>query len=93
MLIDRVTSATFQNGIIRVDCVAIGPNNEERPSGTLLIPANQLNPVLQSLSNAAKELDRLLREQVAQQLKAAEAAAPKEKSNGNHASKKSKGTE
>ncbi|RXH10140.1 hypothetical protein EAS54_32340 [Bradyrhizobium guangzhouense] len=60
-LIDRIASVTFQNGILRVDCIAAGPNNEERASGTLLIPANQAHVVLQSLIGAAQELDRRMR--------------------------------
>ncbi len=75
-LIDRIGSLTFQNGLLRVDCVASGPNNEERPSGTLLIPANQAGPVLQALIGAMQELDRRVREQVRQQTEAAKTAAP-----------------
>jgi hypothetical protein len=66
ILIDRVGSVVFQNGILRFDCIVAGPNGEERPAGTLLIPANQASAVLQSLIGATKELDRRLREQVQQ---------------------------
>lgn len=62
-LIDRVGAVVFHNGILRFDCMATGPNGEERPSGTLLIPANQASAVLQSLIGATQELDRRLREQ------------------------------
>jgi hypothetical protein len=74
-LIDRIGSVTFQNGLLRVDCVSAGPNNEERPSGTLLIPANQAGIVLQALIGATQELDRRLREQLRQQTEAAKAGA------------------
>jgi hypothetical protein len=74
ILIDRVGSVVFQNGILRFDCVVAGPNGEERPAGTLLIPANQAGAVLQSLIGATNELDRRLREQ-AQQAGAANGAA------------------
>jgi len=63
ILVDRVGSVVFHNGILRVDCIASGPNNEERLAGTLLIPANQAAAVLQSLVGAAQELDKRLREQ------------------------------
>jgi hypothetical protein len=74
-LIDRIGSVTFQHGLLRVDCLASGPNYEERPSGTLLIPANQAGPVLQALIGAMQELDRRVREQVRQQADAAKPAA------------------
>ena len=66
ILVDRVGSVVFHNGILRVDCIASGPNNEERLAGTLLIPANQAAAVLQSLVGAAQELDKRLREQARQ---------------------------
>jgi hypothetical protein len=73
-LIDGIKAAVFHNGILRIDCVTVGPNNEERPSGTLLIPGNQAGSVLQALVTAAQELEKKVREQ--------EAAA---KSTGGHA--------
>ena len=75
VLIDRIGAVMLQNGVMRIDCVAAGPNGEERPSGTLLIPASQAGTVLQSLVGAAQELDRRIREQVQQQNEAAKAAA------------------
>jgi hypothetical protein len=73
VLIDSVTSVTFQNGLLRVDCISIGPKGEQRPSATLLIPGNQFAGVLQNLGNAAKELDRLVRKQFHDQVQAAKA--------------------
>jgi hypothetical protein len=66
-LIDSVKSVTFHNGVLRIDCFAAGPNNEERPSGTLLIPGSQARQVLNALVNATQELEKRLRDQVAQQ--------------------------
>jgi hypothetical protein len=43
-----------------------GSNNEERSSGTLLIPGNQAGPILRSLTQAVQELDKKLREQAQQ---------------------------
>ena len=73
-LIDRIGAVVLQNGIMRVDCFAAGPNGQEAPSGRLLIPATQASAILQALVGAAQELDRRLREQ-GQQATAA-AAAP-----------------
>lgn len=65
ILIDGIANVTFASGIVRVDCVALGPNNEQRASGTLLIPAAQAAPVLNALINAMKELERKLQDQKA----------------------------
>jgi hypothetical protein len=65
IFLDRIGTVVIQNGVLRVDCIATGPNSEERPAGTLLIPANQVATVLQSLAGATQELDRRLREQQA----------------------------
>jgi len=64
ILIDGITNVTIANGIVRVDCVTAGPNNETRPSGTLLIPGAQAGPVLQALVNAMQELQRKHAEQM-----------------------------
>ncbi len=78
ILVDRVGAVVFNNGILRVDCMTTGPNNEERPGGTLLIPINVAGTVLQSLIGAAQELDKRLREQAKQQQAKAGDAAPAE---------------
>ena len=62
--IDAVKAVTIHNGLLRVDCAAAGPNNEERSSGTLLIPGNQRGPILRALTQAIQELDKRLRERV-----------------------------
>ena len=67
ILIDAVKAVTFHNGLLRIECIAAGPNNEPRPSGTLLIPGNVAGPILQSLTQALQELDKKMREQVQQQ--------------------------
>lgn len=63
ILIDAITNVTVANGVVRVDCVAIGPNDEQRPSGTLLIPGFQAGAVLNALVNAVQELQRKQQEQ------------------------------
>jgi hypothetical protein len=54
MLIDRISSISIHNGVLRVDCVGVGPNSEERNSGTLLIPAMQVANVINSLAQATQ---------------------------------------
>ena len=68
ILIDGITNVTFAHGLLRVECVTAGPNNEQRPSGTLLIPGSQAVPVLNALGNALKELQRKQQEQQEQQV-------------------------
>ena len=72
IFLDAIKAVTFHNGVFRIDCIAVGPNNEERPSGTLVIPGNRAGPILGSLTQAVQELDKKLREQ-AQQATAAKA--------------------
>jgi hypothetical protein len=71
MLVDRISAIVLHNGVLRVDCIGVGPNNEERNSGTLLIPAGQVANVINSLAQAAQELDKRLREAAEQQAAAA----------------------
>jgi hypothetical protein len=63
ILVDAISNVTIANGLVRVDCVSVGPNNEQRPSGTLLIPGPQVGPVLNALAKAMKELQRKQQEQ------------------------------
>jgi hypothetical protein len=63
ILIDGISNVLVASGLVRVDCVAMGPNNERRPSGTLLIPGPAAGPVLSALVKAMKELQRKQEEQ------------------------------
>lgn len=67
ILIDGITNVTFAHGLVRVECVAAGPNSEQRPSGTLLIPGPQAAPILKALANALQELQRKQQEHQEQQ--------------------------
>ena len=69
MLIDGFGTVTVAGGLLRVDCVALGPNKEQRQSGTLLIPASQAGPVLTALVNAMKDLQRKQQEQAGSAVK------------------------
>jgi hypothetical protein len=66
ILIDGIKTVTFHNGVLRIDCVAVGPNAEERPSGTLLIPANVAGAVVQALANSLQELQKQMTERAGQ---------------------------
>jgi hypothetical protein len=58
IVIDTIKPVTIRNGVLRIDCMAIGPNMEEWTTGTLLIPRNQVDHVLRSLTQAVQELDK-----------------------------------
>ena len=74
LLIDGINDVVLHNGMVRVDCVSVGPNGQQRHSGTLVIPANVVGGVVQGLVNALAELDKRIREQV-EQAKATEPTA------------------
>jgi tetratricopeptide (TPR) repeat protein len=56
--IDAISTVIIRNGVLRVGCVAAGPNSEARSSGTLLIPSRQVGQILGSLTRAVQELDK-----------------------------------
>ena len=63
ILVDAITNIAIHNGILRIECTAIGPDGKQHPSGTLVIPGAVAGPVLQALINGTQELDKKLREQ------------------------------
>jgi hypothetical protein len=68
-LIDGIKTVVFHNGMVRIECISAGPNNEERPSGTLLIPGNQVGQILRGLTQAMQDLEKKIREAQQQQAK------------------------
>jgi hypothetical protein len=66
-LIDGIKAVSLHNGVVRIDCVSAGPNNEERPAGTLLIPAIRAGQIVQALTQALQDLGNKLREHQQQQ--------------------------
>jgi Flp pilus assembly protein TadD len=59
IVIDAIEALTIRNGVLRVDCVAAGPDGGGRPSGTLLIPGNQAGQLVRSLVQAVQELGKM----------------------------------
>lgn len=64
VLIDGIANLSLHNGIVRVECVAVGADGQGHPSGTLMIPASMAATVLNSLIQGVQELDKKIREQV-----------------------------
>jgi len=52
---------SLDGGVLRVACVAAGPDNEQRQSSTLLIPGDQAGKIAQSLRLALDQLSGRLR--------------------------------
>jgi hypothetical protein len=66
IMMDSVKTVAYYNGVLRIDCIAAGPNGEERLSGTLLIPGNQAGQVLKGLVEAIQELEKRIQGQTQQ---------------------------
>jgi hypothetical protein len=62
---DRISNMAVSNGILRIECVAVNAAGQEKPSGTVLIPANVAGAVVQSLINGMQELEKKRREVMA----------------------------
>jgi len=62
IIVDRINTVSVGNGIVRVECMAASPSGQDKPSGTLLIPAVVAGQVIQSLVSAIQELDKKVRE-------------------------------
>ena len=65
MIVERIANIAVSNGIVRIECVAVNAAGQEKPSGTMLIPANLAGPVIHSLVKGMQELDKKLREAAA----------------------------
>ena len=67
VFVERVVNMSHANGVFRITFGQQAEGDAVRPSVRLLIPANQLSPILQGISNAAREIG----EQVQARLNAA----------------------
>jgi hypothetical protein len=63
VLIDKISHVGLHNGMMRVDCVSVGPNGHENPSGVLLIPPNIAGQFVRALASAMGELEKNIRKQ------------------------------
>lgn len=65
LLIDRVTAITLHGNVVRIHCSVMGADGKEELAGTLLIPGNEVAPIMQSLVNGLQEMQKQLRERSA----------------------------
>jgi hypothetical protein len=63
VLIDAITNLSIHNGVLRIECAAVGADGQPHPSGTLVIPGAVAGQVLQAVINGTQEIDKKLREQ------------------------------
>jgi tetratricopeptide (TPR) repeat protein len=62
IVVDGIKTVATHNHLLRIECVDLGPNNEERSVGTLLIPGDRANGILRALMQAVHELDKKVRQ-------------------------------
>jgi hypothetical protein len=60
MLVENLGSVTFVNGILRVQCTTVDSEGKIRESGTLEIPGNSINNVINGLINSSKSIEEKL---------------------------------
>ncbi len=54
--VERVANMSHANGVFRITFAQQAEGDTLRPQVRLMIPANQLSPILQGISNAAKDI-------------------------------------
>lgn len=62
MLIDRITAITLHSNVVRIHCVVVGADGKEEPAGTIVIPGNEVGPIVQALVNGLQEVQKQVRE-------------------------------
>ena len=54
--VERVSNMSHANGVFRITFAQQAEGDAVRPAVRLLIPANQLGPMLQGINNAARDI-------------------------------------
>jgi hypothetical protein len=58
ILVDRIGRMSFHNGLVRVECQAVGPDGKTDISATLLLPGTEAGKTLASLVKSLQELQK-----------------------------------
>ena len=76
--VERVANMSHANGVFRITFAQQAEGDAIRPMVRLLIPANQLSPILQGISNAARDIGEQVQARMGTPAQGAggEAAAP-----------------
>lgn len=81
--VERVANMSHANGVFRVTFAQQAEGDAVRPMVRLLIPANQLSPILQGISNAARDIGEQVQARLGtQQAPAVDVPAPAETPKG-----------
>ena len=56
VFVERISNVAHANGVFRITLGVNEDVNNVRPSTRLLVPANQLGPILQGIANAARDI-------------------------------------
>jgi hypothetical protein len=56
IFVERISNVSHANGVFRITLGVNDSPNEIRPVTRLMVPANQLGPMLQGIANAAKNI-------------------------------------
>ena len=54
--VDSVTTVTIANGVVRLTLAQANDKQQVEPVARVFIPANQLQPILQGINNAAVQI-------------------------------------
>ena len=62
MIIEQIGSATFANGLVRIQALAAGPDGQVRESGVIEVPGNIVAEVVNNLVKTLNTLETQLAE-------------------------------
>jgi hypothetical protein len=71
---DGLSKVTLSNLNLRISLVQNGPDNKQVEAGTLIIPANMANALVNGLTNSIKKLEEQLKEAAESRKNAADSA-------------------
>jgi hypothetical protein len=66
MLIDKITGIALHSNVVRINCTAVGALGKEEAVGTILIPGNEVGPLMQALIKGLQDIEKQMRERVEQ---------------------------
>lgn len=78
--VERISNVSHANGVFRITLGVNDSPNEVRPVTRLIIPANQLGPMLQGIANAAKNIGEQIQPRLNVDLNEKEIGTGKKKS-------------
>jgi ABC-type iron transport system FetAB permease component len=60
MLVEKITSATFSNGLLRLETSIVNPKGQLESNGSIQIPGTLVGNVINEMSLAAKDISNQL---------------------------------